>query len=444
MLIEFTVENYLSFKDETTFSMVADKSISKDLENNKFLEPVSKKFELLKSAVIYGANASGKSNLLKSLAFMKQKVFTSFRDSLINNEENQDINNFKLSSSTENKPSMFEVIFIQNNKRYRYGFEIDNKKVCSEWLFYVPEKRETNLFKREGNKFKINESFKEGKGLEEKTREDVLFLSLVAQFNGSISKEILDWFNKITYISGIEGRFNRTYSIFKAKQDPIFKEKLIHFLKKLDVGIENIEINDSEFDVKLNTIPNELPENIKNDFSIVFNKIKSLSSNIKNQNLFIIRNKYNEQENNKELVRFDLENMESDGTKKIIALLGYWFDIFENGKILIIDELDSSLHSLLTIEMIKLFHSTSSNPKNAQLIFSLHDTTILSNEFFRRDQIWFIEKDPFGASDLYSLVEYKLDNDTKVRNDASYNKNYLKGKYGAIPFLGNIQELFKI
>lgn len=437
MLIEFTVENYLSFKDETTFSMVADKSISKDLENNKFLEPVSKKFELLKSAVIYGANASGKSNLLKSLAFMKQKVFTSFRDSLINNEENQDINNFKLSSSTENKPSTFEVIFIQNNKRYRYGFEIDNKKVCSEWLFYVPEKRETNLFKREGNKFKINESFKEGKGLEEKTREDVLFLSLVAQFNGSISKEILDWFNKITYISGIEGRFNRSYSILKAKQDPAFKEKLIHFLRKLDVGIEDINIMELSVEEQLKKLPNNIPNEIKNLIESFGTKGKSLFATIQ-------RNKYDEQENTKELVSFDIESMESDGTKKIIALLAYWFDILENSKILIIDELDSSLHSLLTIEMIKLFHSKSSNPKNAQLIFSLHDTTILSNEFFRRDQIWFIEKDPFGASDLYSLVEYKLDNDTKVRNDASYNKNYLKGKYGAIPFLGNIQELFKI
>lgn len=437
MLIEFTVENYLSFKDETTFSMVADKSISKDLESNKFLEPVSKKFELLKSAVIYGANASGKSNLLKSLAFMKQKVFTSFRDSLINNEESQDINNFKLSSSTENKPSMFEVIFIQNNKRYRYGFEIDNKKVCSEWLFYVPEKRETNLFKREGNKFKINESFKEGKGLEEKTREDVLFLSLVAQFNGSISKEILDWFNKITYISGIEGRFNRSYSILKAKQDPVFKEKLIHFLKKLDVGIEDINIIELSSEEQLKKLPNNIPNEIKSLIEAFGTKGKSLFATIQ-------RNKYDEQENTKELVSFDIESMESDGTKKIIALLAYWLDILENSKILIIDELDSSLHSLLTIEMIKLFHSTSSNPKNAQLIFSLHDTTILSNEFFRRDQIWFIEKDPFGASDLYSLVEYKLDNDTKVRNDASYNKNYLKGKYGSIPFLGNIQELFKI
>lgn len=135
--------------------------------------------------------------------------------------------------------------------------------------------------------------------------------------------------------------------------------------------------------------------------------------------------------------------MESDGTKKIIGLLGYWFDVFENGKILIVDELDSSLHSLLTIEMIKLFNSQISNPSNAQLIFSLHDTTLLSKDYFRRDQIWFIEKNPYGASDLYSLVEYKLENDTKVRSDASYEKNYLKGRYGAIPFLGNVEELFR-
>lgn len=440
MLIEFTIENYLSFKDETTFSMLADKSISKDHENNKFLEPVSKKFELLKSAIIYGANASGKSNLLKSLAFMKQKVFTSFRDSLINIDESQELDNFKLSSSTDKKPSTFEVIFIQNNKRYRYGFEIDNTKVCSEWLFYVPEKRETNLFKREGNKFKISEAFKEGKGLEDKTRDNVLFLSLVAQFNGSIAKDVLDWFNKIIYISSIEGRFNRTYSILKAKQEPVFKEKLVAFLRKLDVGIENIEIAELSIEEPFKKFPTNIPNEIKT----LFESIKSINSKGKGIFATTVRNKYDDENNIKGQINFDIENMESDGIKKIIGLLGYWFDVFENGKILLIDELDSSLHSLLTIEMIKLFHSEISNPKNAQLIFSLHDTILLNREYFRRDQIWFIEKNPFGASDLYSLVEYKLENDVKVRNDASFSKNYLNGRYGAIPFLGNIQELFKI
>lgn len=440
MLVEFTVKNYLSFKDEITFSMVADKNITDDHKDNIFSQPVSNKFDLLKSAAIYGANASGKSNLLKSLAFMKQEVFTSFRDSLIEGDDKKETNNFKLSTTTIDKPSKFEIIFIQNKRRYRYGFEIDNNKVCSEWLFHVPEKRETVLFTRNGNKFRISEAFKEGRGWEDRTRDDVLFLSLLAQFNGDKSKEVLDWFKKITYISALEGKFDINYSIHKAKNNPIFKQKLLAFIQKLDIGIENIEIDEISIEEQVKKMPSNLPEEIKK----LLETVKYSNPNAKGFYASTVRNKYDDLNNVVEQINFDINNMESDGTKKIIGLFAYWFDIFENNRILIIDELDSSLHSLLTIEMIKLFHSKISNPNNAQLIFSLHDTTLLSNEFFRRDQIWFIEKTPYGASDLYSLAEYRLENDTKVRSDASYGKNYLKGRYGAIPFLGNVKELFEI
>ncbi|MEK7432361.1 MAG: ATP-binding protein [Cyanobacteriota bacterium] len=435
MLVEFTVENFLSFKDKITFSMVADSSISKEHLNNIFSEPVYKKFDLLKTSVVYGANASGKSNLLKAIDFMKNKIFSSFRDSLIDIDKKEDVSNFKLSTTTLNKPSKFEVIFIQNKKRYRYGFEIDNNKVHSEWLYHVPEKRETILFTRKGNKFDIKDSFKEGRGWEDKTRDNVLFLSLLAQFNGEKSKEVLDWFKKLLYIHA--GRFDINFSLEKARTNPEFKKKLLELIQILDIGIENIEITEISLEEEVKNLPKDIPNKLKEAF-------KSLNPNAKSLYASTIRNQYDELNNIVSQTSFDINNMESDGTKKIIALFAYWFDVFEKNKILIIDELDSSLHSLLTIEMIKLFHSNLSNPNNAQLIFSLHDTSLLSNDFFRRDQIWFIEKNPHGVSDLYSFVEYRLANDTKVRNDASYGKNYLKGKYGAIPFLGNLERLFEI
>lgn len=290
MLVEFTVENFLSFKDEITFNMVAEKSIKDEHKNNVFSEPVASKFDLLKSAVIYGANASGKSNLLKSFAFMKEKVFTSFRDSLINIQEKKEINSFKLSTTTNDKRSKFEIIFIQNNKRYRYGFEIDNNKICSEWLYYVPEKREANLFNRTGNKFKINESFKEAKNLENKTRDDVLFLSVLAQFNGKISKEVIDWFKKVVYISALEGRFNIDYSIHRAKVDPVFKQRLLSVVQKLDVGIENFEINEVSVDEQLKGLPVKLKETILESFKDIDPKVKGIFAST-------IRNKYDDSNN---------------------------------------------------------------------------------------------------------------------------------------------------
>jgi len=200
MIIEFSVENYLSFKDLTTLSMVAAKSFKEHKESN--LIAVDKKLNLLKSAVIYGNNASGKSNLLEAMGFMKATVLNSFRDALVdNNERKFPLEKFILNSKTENESSFFEISFIHQHVKYRYGFEIDYDKIVAEWLFHTTTK-EVYLFKRDYQKIEVNKTaFKEGLGKEENAKENVLFLTLIAQLNGKISNEIVNWFKNFNHIN---------------------------------------------------------------------------------------------------------------------------------------------------------------------------------------------------------------------------------------------------
>ena len=192
MLIQFTVGNFLSFKEKTTLSMV--KSALHELPENTI--KVTDDFELLKSAVIYGANASGKSNFIKALAFMKFFAIASFK--AYEAEEEIWVNCFLLNEETKNKPSSFEVVFIVDNITYRYGFEADTKEVRKEWLFHILKTKEESLFMRESSTFNINgEQFPEGKDLNDKTRKNCLFLSVVSQFNGEISTKIIKWFRKL-------------------------------------------------------------------------------------------------------------------------------------------------------------------------------------------------------------------------------------------------------
>ncbi|MDM8526476.1 AAA family ATPase, partial [Desulfococcaceae bacterium HSG8] len=197
MLIEFKVGNFLSFKDVVNFSMIA----SPDEAVDTTFSAVNK-FQLLKSAVIYGANASGKSNLLKAVAFMRRFVFESSKESQAT--ENINVSSFRLSTECEKEPSFFEVIFICNQRKFRYGFEVDKNEVHSEWLFFVPTRTEAKLFIREKGNIKIGNYFKEGKGLENRTRSNALFLSVAAQFNGEISTRILTWFKSLNVISGLD------------------------------------------------------------------------------------------------------------------------------------------------------------------------------------------------------------------------------------------------
>jgi AAA15 family ATPase/GTPase len=445
MLIEFSVSNYLSIKEAITFSMVASNAV-KELEsptegiNNIFWDK-SNKNKYLKSAVVYGANGSGKSNLLSAIGFYRRFILSSSNDRQADDEIRTIP--FLLSTETENTPSSFEMVFVIDTIRFRYGFEATKKTVTSEWLFGFDTEnstKESSYFTRENQDIKVfNKNFKEGKGLENKTRSNALFLSTVAQLNGEVSNKIQNWLKtNINVISGLEDA-TTGYTIGRFQDQKEFRKKIINFFKLINLGIDDIKIEETALD-NLSKLSPKKGEDEK-IASLIQELQKELKERMKKGDakeitINAFHKKFDEANKLIDTIALDFE-LESKGTQKLFGLLGPWFDTLEKGKILIVDELDSRLHTKLTAELLKIFQS-SVNTKNAQLIFASHDTNLLRNDLFRRDQIWFTEKDNTGSTDLYSLVEYKINQATSVRNDASFEKDYLIGKYGAIPYFGNI------
>ncbi|MBP0905855.1 ATP/GTP-binding protein [Mariniflexile gromovii] len=430
MILEFSVENFLSFKDLTTLSMVKAKSFKEHNESHTF--QIDSKLSLLKSAIIYGNNASGKSNLLEAMGFMKGTVINSFRDALMeNNERKFPLEKFILNSKTENESSYFEIVFINNNIKYRYGFEIDDNKIIAEWLFHTTSK-EVYLFKRDLQDIQINKSsFGEAIGKETDVKENVLFLSLLATLGKDTSSSIVEWFKKFNFVNGIHDRGHKRYTIDKLKSDKNFFNWVLHFIKYLEISnlsTTEEDVNDIDLDVLKEK---EKDEEIINLLTSI-HKIQSKQP--KRDQLITYHRKYDENNILVDTVPFNFDKQESEGTKKLLYLLGPWFDTLQNGKVLLVDELDSRLHSHLTLRLIDFFHKF--NTKHAQLICAVHDISLLNKETFRRDQIWFVEKNQFGASELVSLGDFKTN---KVRNKSAFDKNYLDGKYGAIPYF-NIDE----
>ncbi|MCX6579221.1 MAG: ATP-binding protein [Candidatus Aminicenantes bacterium] len=423
MLVEFRVGNFRSFKDEVTLSMVA----SADKEHlATHTVKISNKLSLLRSAAIYGANASGKSNLFNAMAFMRNFVLNSSRESQAT--EKIDVEKFRLSTETENRPSTFEIVFLMENIRYRYGFQVDEKQVHNEWLFYVPTIREATLFIREKSDIKVGPDFKEGKGLEAKTRENALFLSVAAQFNGEKAKKILEWFDHLSIISSIDANRHREFTLSKLA-DKEYEEFTSKFLRVADLGIK--EIQKTERPLIEEDLSKDIPLKLK---SRIMSAVVDVEA---------VHQKYDQ--HNKPVVdeKFSLFKNESAGTLALFGLSGPIYDTIKKGKVLVIDELTSKLHPLLTQAIIEAFHqshyetgSDRALPSQAQLIFVSHDTGILKNQLFRRDQIWFTQKNEYGATNLYSLEEYS------IRKDASFDKDYIMGKYGAVPFIGGIESLF--
>lgn len=440
MVIEFQVGNYRSFKEIVTFSMVASSLKSKDSnidQNNTFA--VDSNLTILKSAAIYGANASGKSNLIEAMEFMRSFVKNSSKETQTG--ESIDVEPFRLSQDTIGKPSFFQMVFILEGRKYRYGFEVTPQRIVSEWLFHVPTIKEAKLFVRDENGFSISKTgFKEAKGISDKTRDNALFLSVVAQFNGDISKKIIKWFKMLRVYTGIyafQRNYRYTVSLLK---NPKYSGPINTFLKNLDLGFDKIEVEENSSPL----LPRELTGDVPEELKSVNAKLKEVMQELITMGMpdkysFLelktahpIYNSAGQRVSND---LFDLEVHESEGTRKIISLSGSIIDTLINGKVLIMDELDRSLHPLLTLSLIELFNSSETNPNNAQLIFATHDTNLLSNKLFRRDQIWFTEKDKYGSTHLYSLVEFN------VRNDAILKNFYTQGKFGAIPFIGNLQSL---
>ena len=428
MLIEFSVRNYRSFKDEVSFSMVASslKERSAELnENNLFAAHGG--VELLKSAAIYGANASGKSNLIRAIHFMTGFVRNSHKSS--DPTGGIDVEPFRLSTQTEDEPSSFEIIFVTEGKRYRYGFEVTSERVEAEWLYVAPKVRESRLFERDEDEIKLGDKFKgEGRDLIERTRPNALFLSVVAQFDGETAQEVLSWFRSLGIATGLN-HLNMGMRIFTESMldDKDSAQAIGSLIKRLDLGIDDLQIE------KRVSSPEPLPKEAPEELRTALEPFLKLVGEQEQTTVRTIHRKVDDEGRPVESEIFFLDLHESEGTKKLFSLSGPLIDTLKSGDVLIVDELDARLHPLLTREIVRLFNDPEQNRNNAQLVFVIQDTNLLDNQLLRRDQIWFVEKDRQGASYLYSLAEFK------VRNDATFERDYILGRYGAIPFLGGMR-----
>jgi len=430
MLIQFSVKNFKTFKERASLNLVAsnyDKD-TRELENisedNKF------NLRILKSAVIYGANASGKSKFIDALTFMKRFVVSSSKESQKGDEIS--VEPFRLNVESENSPTEFEVIFNYKRTMYRYGFEVDKKQIISEWLYRKPKTKEVEIFYRDYQKFDVHSrNFTKGNTVikEGLVRDNALLLSVAAQFNDTTSINVLDWFKNLKTISGLREDGYQGYTMGKTK-DPNNKLKILELLKAADLGIQDIKLEMLDIEQLPNEMPKELRDKIikdsKEENAEYFSDILTSHKKFDGSKRFI------------ENVNFSLDDDESSGTKKFFALTGPILDVIENGYTLIVDELDSKLHPNLVCKIVSLFNSKELNPKNAQLVFNTQDTNLLSSGLFRRDQIWFTEKDKFGEARLYSLSDFKSD---EVRKTEAFEENYIRGKYGAVPYLGFFDNL---
>ncbi|WP_375562892.1 ATP/GTP-binding protein [Bernardetia sp. OM2101] len=428
MLIQFTVSNYKTFAEETKISLVASKD-STYRDTNVF--DSNFKYDLLKTAVIYGANASGKTKFIEALGFLKEIVFDS-----ANYQSTKKINAtpFRLSTQKINEPSLFEIIFIEDNVMYRYGFEITTEKVVSEWLFMRQNNskpKEIELFYREEQEFEFHPKHFKIKDLIDNNRikTNSLLLSVADASNVKLAKVVSKWINwQMQVISGLKMDVYLEYTVNELSKD-INKKNILNFLKDADLEIIDLLPQMS----KISELPKQIQE-----------IIASKNQNKEDGNFFsdvkTFKKQYNQDNEFVGLEEFSMDNDESLGTRKYFALSAPIIDVLENGLILVVDELDASLHPNLTQKIIELFHSKETNPKNAQLIFNTHNTNLLnpSSNLFRRDQIWFVKKDHYGAASLYSLADFKTN---EVRKDDNYEKDYIAGQYGAIPYLGDFETL---
>ena len=415
MLLEFSVKNFLSFKDKVTFSMEA--AVGNENEENIIIKDNER---ILKTTAIYGANASGKTNLIR--AFTAAIMMIRMSNSRQIGEKLMQMKPFALDDKTKNEPCEFEFLFISNGKKYIYGFVADKDKIYEEYLWEYFSAKPTKIFERTNcNEYKFLQSDERKlNAIKEKNTENKLFLSTATTWNYDKTKDAYLWFanNIDTYMGGnLLNDF--VIESFSKDENEELKKFTLKLLKEADIIIKDftIEVKDKEVDnnflmlMKNLNMPTPLIPQKQREVRIgMIHEIKDDDNNFKKYEL-----------------SFDNE---SSGTQILFSFAPILKDVFEKGKILVIDEIERSLHPSLVEMIIKFFHNPEINKGNAQLIFDTHDTNLLSLDIFRRDQIWFTEKNTEkGATDIYPLDDFSL------RKTENIQKGYLNGRYGAMPFV---------
>ncbi|MBW2606931.1 MAG: ATP-binding protein [Deltaproteobacteria bacterium] len=417
MLIEFSVTNYRSFLPPQSLTLMANTATELQ-EENSFVSPVSNLPRLLRSAVVYGPNAAGKSNLIQAIAFMKRFVLSSAKES--QEGEKIDATPFLFKRQSSRGPSEFEVLFIQDGIRYQYGFAVNSERVTGEWLFAYPEGRAQKWFERNYDPETQKDIWYFGpkftglrKVWQEATRSNALFLSTAIQLNNEQLKPVFNWFDRKLRVIGQGESISPGFSIGECEKEEK-KKKILKFMNAADLSITDIFLEKKDFSME--NLPADMPQNLKEEIS------RDLDGK-KLTELFFMHPSSDNGEN----VALDF-NEESAGTRKLFALAGPWLDVLDNGFVFFIDELDTSLHPIMVRFLLNLFHNPEANRHNAQLVFTTHDTTVLDQTLMRRDQVWFVEKDDENATSLYPLSDYK------PRKGEALQKGYLYGRYGALPF----------
>lgn len=418
MLLEFSVRNFLSIKDEVTLNMVASKDDS--FENNTFVyENGKSKKRALKAAVLYGANASGKSNILKAMSFVSfliKKSHEMQQGRLICRIP------FKLDKNCLREPSEFKIVFIYEGIKYLYMFSVVETEVIEEYLYYYPNGRQSTIFERNKGKYKFTIDIERQTELKDKfDSKNKLFLATESLWEYEKAKAPFKWLSEYFNVF-INHEDLEAYTGGSMVENLKISNAVKKYMKYADMDIEDIDVDvkkkDDLFSLEIfKELSNEEREDIIKDIDD-----KSRILDIKTLHKGTDENGkiYN--------VYFDL-SQESEGTKKYFGILGPFFHVLSNGYTIVIDELDIRLHTLLVIKLVQLFLNPKINKKNAQLIFSTHDTNLLDEDILRRDQIWFVEKKEDKSTDLYSLYDFG-----GVRKGEKIEKGYLQGKYGAIPF----------
>lgn len=425
MLIQFSVQNFSVFKDKATLVMAASNYDKKTLEQENVFEVPKFKLRLLKSAAVFGANASGKTKLMEAFLIFRNIVINSNEPS--RTEKKNDVIPFRLNTQSKNEPTHFEAVFVQEDVLYRYGFEATTERITREWLYQTAKTKEVKIFERRGDDFTDHHStlFPKGRlALKERAiRSNALWLTVARMLNDPIADQVFSWFQKVEFFAGQIVYFQNFESI-RFINNPDLKKRFFDLFGAADLGIKDIRPRIGSIEGIGKNAQDEILKKIAETLQISDDIFKQFNTT------HLV---YNE---NKERVgeeQFTLESEESTGTLKYFGLVGEVLNVLDNGGVLFVDELESALHPNLVERIIELFNSDK-NPKNAQIIFNSHNGNLINTHIFRRDQIWFTEKNRYGEAKLFSLIEFKglRDGDLRVK--------YLMGRFGGVPYLDGFDD----
>ncbi|MDO8928832.1 MAG: ATP-binding protein [Bacteroidota bacterium] len=438
MLLEFKVSNYRSIGAEQTISLIPAPKQKDHLQNI-----LSKgRYQALNAISLYGTNGGGKSNILKAMSLLDRLVHVSARTS---STTRLPYDPFLLREGWENKPTGFEISFVIEENRYRYGLEFTATEIEKEWLFRKSAGREVNLFEREREVIDVSSGFNGSKRIIdaaiEATRINALFLSTCDILNVEEAKNIMQWFRHFSMIDGLNTEMEEIQTV-ELWEDKEYREKIKLYLASLSLNILDVDVTTKDFEES--ELPDDMHKDIKSQLAKSFQGKQSYT-------VFAKHRIYDSSSLPTDKTHsWKWEERESAGAKKALQLSGPVLWALANGGVLIIDEIEAKLHPVMTLNTIDVFLDKDSNPNNAQLIFATHDTNLLSYSKLRRDQICFAEKNKWESTEIYSLSDFVYFGDKngefkteKERPDTDKEKRYFEGRYGAIPALGNFQKFIR-